>query len=119
MIIKKLVGIGVHTYIGMLRYCLKDKGEDHFEVVHYNVTNEELEAGLEEYVKFGTPFANKKIVIISKNLLERCLCYLHFKMHKQLNTSLARVLFYRCVVMEPLFQMLSGWFHNIVKGWIL
>ena len=56
MLVKKLVGVGVHIYIGMLGYCLKDKGEDHFEIVHHNVINE---AGLEEYVKFGTPFAKK------------------------------------------------------------
>ena len=92
VLVKKLIGVGVHTYIGMLGYCVEDKEEDHFEVVHHNVTNEKLEARLEEYVKFGTTFAKNKVVITSKNLLERCLCYLYFKMHKQLNTSLARVL---------------------------
>ena len=82
VLVKNLVGVGIHTYIDMLGYCLKDKGEDHFEVMHHNVTNGELEAGLEKCMKFGTSFAKKKVVITSKNLLERCLCYLHFKMHK-------------------------------------
>ena len=60
--------------------------------MHHNVINEELKGGLEEYVKFGTAFAKIKVVINSKNLLERCLCCLHFKMQKQLNSSLVGVL---------------------------
>ena len=64
--------------------------------MHHNVINEELEAGLEEYVKFGTPFAKNKIVITSKNLLERYLCSLHFKMHKQLNSSFAGIFLQIC-----------------------
>ena len=96
MLVRKLVGVGVHTYIGILGYCVKNKGEDHIEVVHHNVTNEELEVGLKEHVKFGIPFAKNKVVITFKNLLERCLCYLHFKMHKQLYTFLAGVLLQMC-----------------------
>ena len=30
ILVKKLARVGVHTYIGMLGYCVKDKGEDHF-----------------------------------------------------------------------------------------
>ena len=36
---------------------MKDKGEHHFDVVHNNITEDELEAGIEEYVKYGTLFA--------------------------------------------------------------
>ena len=76
VLVKRLSRVGLHTYVGMLGYCIKDKGEDYFEVVHNNITDEELTTGLEEYVKFGTPFAKNKVVLTSKNLLERCLCYL-------------------------------------------
>ena len=70
VLMKKLIEIGVHTYTGMLKYCMKDRGEDHFEVVHNNVIDVELVIGLEEYVKYGTPFAKNKIVLTSKNLLK-------------------------------------------------
>ena len=102
MLVKKLVGVGVHIYIDILEYCIKNKKNDHFEVVHKNVTNEELVARLEEYMKFSTPFAKNRVVFTSKNLLERCLCYLYFKMHKQLNSSLAKVLL-QMLSLEPLF----------------
>ena len=41
VLVKRLSGVGLHTYVGMLGYCIKDKGEDHFEVVHNNITDEE------------------------------------------------------------------------------
>ena len=81
----------MHTYIGMLEYCIKDKGVDHFEVVHNNVTNIELAVGFKEYVKHSISFAKNKIILTSKNLLERCTCHLKYKMHNQLGSSLQRI----------------------------
>ena len=92
ILVKRLSGVGLHTYVGMLGYCIKDKGEDYFEVVHNNITDEELTARLKEYVKFGTPFAKNKVILTSKNLLERCLCYLQYRMKSQLGSTLPGVL---------------------------
>ena len=92
VLMKRLSGVGLHTYVGMLGYYIKDKGEDHFEVVHNNITHEDLTIGLEEYVKFDTPFAKNKVVLTSKNLLERCLCYLQYRMKSQLGSTLLGVL---------------------------
>ena len=74
VLVKKLNQIALHTYVGMLGYCTKDRGEDHLEVVHNNISDDELATRLEEYVKLDTPFAKNKIVLISKNLLKRYLC---------------------------------------------
>ena len=60
----------------MLGYYIKEKEEDHFEVVHHNVTNEELVARYKEYMRFDTLFAKYEVVLTFKNLLERCLCHL-------------------------------------------
>ena len=92
VLVKRLSRVGFHTYVGILGYCIKDKGEDHFEVVHNNITDEDLRAGLEEYENFGTPFAKNKVVLTSKNLLERCLCYLQYRMKSQLRSTLPGVL---------------------------
>ena len=60
---KKLTRIGLHTYIEMLKYCVKDRKKEHFEEVHNNDSDDELVARLEEYVKHGTPFAKNKVVL--------------------------------------------------------
>ena len=64
----------------MLEYCIKDKGEDHFQCVHKNVTPEQMEEGLEEYIKYGTPFAKNRIVLTLTNLIERAATYCRYKM---------------------------------------
>ena len=84
---KTLHNTGLHTFIGMLGYCIKDKGEDHFQCVHKNVTPEQME-GLEEYIKYGTPFAKNRIVLTHTNLIERAATYCRYKMKKQLGSTL-------------------------------
>jgi len=37
---KLLKGIGMYTYIGIIGYCLKDQGEEHFQFCHRNVNYE-------------------------------------------------------------------------------
>jgi len=39
---KTLRNTDLHTFIEMLGYCIKDKGQDHFECVHRNVTPEQI-----------------------------------------------------------------------------
>ena len=79
---KTLRNIGVHTFIGMLGYCIKDKGEDHFQCIHKNVTPEQMEEGLEEYIKYGILFAKNSIFLIHTNLIERATTYCRYKMRK-------------------------------------
>ena len=66
---------------------MKDRGEEHFEVIHNSVSNDELAVRLEKYVKHGTPFAKNKLVLTSKNLSERCICFLKFKSSKGFFTN--------------------------------
>ena len=89
---KALRNTGLHTYVRMLGYCLKDKGEIYFQCIYRNVTPEEFTEGEEEYVKHGTPFAKNKIVLTHKNLLERAATYCTYKLRKQLGSTLPSTL---------------------------
>jgi hypothetical protein len=40
----------MHTYIGMIGYCLKDQGEKQFQFCHRSVCFKEMQ-GVDEYVK--------------------------------------------------------------------
>ena len=44
ILLKKHTWVEVYTYIGMLGYCLKDRGEEHFEMIHNNDCNDKLGA---------------------------------------------------------------------------
>jgi hypothetical protein len=58
---KVLKGVGMHTYIGMIGYCLKDQGEYHFHFCHMNVSAQEMQEKVNEYVKYGLDLTKKKL----------------------------------------------------------
>ncbi len=51
----------MHTYVGMIGYCLKDQGEDHFQFCHMNINAQEMQERVNEYVKYGFDLTKKKI----------------------------------------------------------
>ena len=54
-------------------------------------------------MKYGTPFSKNKVIITSRNLLERCHTYAHCKMKKHLGSQLLEVLLsmFRIVTYGP------------------
>jgi hypothetical protein len=106
---KAIQNTGLHTYVGMLGYCLKDKGEIHFQCVHRNITPKEIAEGEEEYVKHGTPFVKNKIVLTHKNLLERAATYFAYKLRKQLGSTLP----------GTLLPMLRSGQYILCASWVL
>ena len=46
---KKLRDEGLHTFKGMVGYCMKDNGEKHFEFVHHNLSLDDMNEDKLEY----------------------------------------------------------------------
>jgi hypothetical protein len=44
---------GLHTLVGMIRYCLKDAREEHFKVIDVIIFYAQKNVGIDEYTKFG------------------------------------------------------------------
>jgi len=84
---KMLCNTSLYTFIGMVGYCIKDKGKDHFNYVHRNVTSKQITKGIEEYVKYDIPFATNKIIFTHKNLIERVATFCRYEMKKQLGST--------------------------------
>ena len=68
---KKLKDEGLHTYRGMLKYCMKDNGDAHFEFVHHNVLAEDMNDGKLEYVKLNKVGMNNCVSLSHSNILQR------------------------------------------------
>ena len=98
VLVKKLVGVGIHTFIGMLGYCVKDKGEDNLRLF-IMLPMKNLKLDLKESVG--------KVSMLYVTCTSRCT-----------SSWIPPLLefFYRCVVLGLLF---NRWFHDIVEGWIL
>lgn len=46
---KKIVNKGLHTFYGLLGYCMKDRDKEHFETIDHNITSDNLNQRLEQY----------------------------------------------------------------------
>ena len=44
---------GLHTFLGMVGYCMKDNEEEHLEFVHHNASTKDMDEGKMEYAKLG------------------------------------------------------------------
>ncbi len=59
---KLLKGVGMHTYVGMIGYCLKDQGEKHFQFYHKNVNSKHIQEKVDEYVNMDLVFVRIEFV---------------------------------------------------------
>lgn len=73
-----LTGKNIHTWIGMIGYCLKDIGLPHFRIVEHNISDQEKEQGKEEYAKHGSGLLKKKTAITGNNIIQQMLVFQYF-----------------------------------------
>jgi hypothetical protein len=83
---KKLRDEGLHTFKGMIGYCMKNNREKHFEYVHHNVANDMN--GKMEYTKFGKVGLNNRVSLSHSNVLQRAHQWTHFRMKKHFGALL-------------------------------
>lgn len=68
---KKLRDEGLHTFGGMIGYCIKDNGEDHFEFLHYNMSEDDMNEENMKYAKFGKVKLKNHMRLSHSNILQR------------------------------------------------
>lgn len=76
---RELTGNGVHTFIGMLGYCSKDKDEPWYQCVYKDVSAEDLEQGLQEYLEYGAVSKSKTFFLSHNNIMERTYIWAKYK----------------------------------------
>ena len=77
---------------------MKDSRKEHFEVVHNNVSDDELATRLKENVKHGIPFAKNKSCTYFQKFVGEVRLFLKYKMKSQLGSSLLTRFFYKCYI---------------------
>jgi hypothetical protein len=65
----------LHTSIGMLGYCSKDMGKEHFDEIRKGVTDEILERGKESYAVLGSKDFKEKVCLTKDNIFERAFIF--------------------------------------------
>lgn len=84
--VKKLTGRCLHTYTGMLGYCLKDEHSLHFRVHRHNVTNAELDEGRDLYLKYGAGNLSKRTQLTPSNIFTKAQVYYSLHARDDRNT---------------------------------
>lgn len=59
---------GLHTFLGMVGYCMKKNGEEHLEFVHLHVLVEDMNDDKMEYAKFGKVDLKACVLFSSQHL---------------------------------------------------
>lgn len=68
---RKLRDHVLHTFLGIIWYCMKDNGENHFQFVHHNVSINDMNEGEMEYVKFEKVGLKNYVSLSYSNTLQR------------------------------------------------
>ena len=72
-VMQKVEGLackGLHTFKGMIGYCMKNNGNKHFEFVHHNVSADDMN-GKMEHAKFRKVGLNDRVSLSHSNVLQR------------------------------------------------
>ena len=76
--VKSLAGAKLHTYHGMIGYCLKDEREEHFKLWEKNISDEEKDLGRGDYMLFGKTEDKNRIELNQKNILPKMRAFVMF-----------------------------------------
>lgn len=80
----------MHTWHGMLGYCLKDLHMPHCKVVSKEVSDEDREIGAERYVLYGADIMKNRIALDMFNFFPRLHMFAKFSPGRDLGEGLQR-----------------------------
>lgn len=104
----KLANKGLHTFIGLLGYCMKDACKEHFETVDHNVTASDISLGLEQYALHGQEENKNRVVLTMHNLVERVFMWRKFSCKHPLQVDFSR----------DIYEMLKTGRYYLAATWV-
>ncbi|KAL3676588.1 hypothetical protein R1sor_026536 [Riccia sorocarpa] len=85
--VKKLTNKGIHTFVGMVGYCLKDRHELHFRVCMKNITEAVQREGMMLCTFYGATDMKNRVELNPNNVMQRALQFNKYLSHHPLGTS--------------------------------
>lgn len=77
---------GLHTFLGMVGYCMKDRMQPWFDSFSIGVSQDDIQSGEALYLEHGQPDIIKNACVLSSyNILQRC--YVFWKYHLSLERA--------------------------------
>ncbi|KAL3688685.1 hypothetical protein R1sor_014994 [Riccia sorocarpa] len=85
--VKKLTNKGIHTFVGMVGYCLKDRKDFHFRVTMKNINDAVQREGMMLFTFFGAADLKNRVELNPSTIMQRALQYNKYVSHHPLGTS--------------------------------
>ena len=80
---RALTGKKLHTWHGMIGYCMKDMPEKHYAHVLHNISDDDIAVGQDQYLMHGAGPLKDRCVLTPKNLFERAIIF--YNQHERAN----------------------------------
>eukprot|EP00250_Pteridium_aquilinum_P022110 c25305_g3_i1 orf=628-1830(+) len=90
---RKLTNKRLHTFHGLLGYCMKDVSKEHFETVDHNVSAQDISLGLEQYALFGQEENKNRVALTMQNIVNRVFMWRKYNCSHPLIVDFSRDLF--------------------------
>ncbi|KAL3692874.1 hypothetical protein R1sor_006525 [Riccia sorocarpa] len=108
--VKKLTNKGIHTFVGMVGYCLKDRQELHFRMCMKNITDAAQREGMLLFTFYGAADLKNRVELNPTNIMQRALQFNKFLSHHPLGTSFRGCL--RRMIVSGHYTPSTSWVIN-------
>ncbi|MCO5602572.1 hypothetical protein L7F22_056706 [Adiantum nelumboides] len=71
----------MHTFRGMVGYCMKDRDELHFQKVEHNIIADDMNEEIELHSLYDADALKNKVCLTPTNVFDHCLMYWKFKLN--------------------------------------
>ncbi|MCO5584308.1 hypothetical protein L7F22_038232 [Adiantum nelumboides] len=72
---------GMHTFRGMVGYCLKDRDVPHFQRVEHKISADDINDGIELHSLYGADALKNNVCLTPANVFDRTLMFRRFKLN--------------------------------------
>lgn len=72
----------------MIGYFLKDMGSEHFEICMHNISDDDIIKGKTIHAIFGCLDLKQRVVLMSKNIIDRMYVWYKYCVDQKLTSSL-------------------------------
>lgn len=107
VVCKTLTNKQLHTFRGMMGYCLKDIRVEHFECVIFNISNDNIIEGKTLHAIFGRSDLKQRVVLTNKNITNRMYVWYKYKVDRKLMSLFLSVLVE--MILSGLFILAIAW----------
>lgn len=107
VVCKSLTNIGLHTFRGMIGYCLKDTTIEHFDVAMKNILDEDIVDRKTLHSIYGRSDLKCREVLTHKNVIDHMYVWHKYKTKRHMTTTFMSIL--TDMVRSGLFMPISSW----------